>query len=132
VGLDGAAAVGGLGGDEGVATLWRQKPVDRAVHGGAFSGRGAVNGLPSGSRTIHGRNLLHHHSSRHRAAGLPDCPTTGLPAYRVECLLGRVLGLRWPFGAVLPTFIGAMIKGLSAFLHLVAWPAIERLRAKVF
>jgi len=53
-----------------------------------------------------------------------------LPGYRAECLLGWVLGMSWTFGAVLPTFIGTLIVGLSALLHLVAWPAIKRLWLK--
>ena len=49
-----------------------------------------------------------------------------LPGYRAECLLGWVLGMSWTFGAVLPTFIGTLIVGLSALLHLMAWPELKR------
>ena len=53
-----------------------------------------------------------------------------LPGYRAECLLGWVLGMSWTFGALLPSFIGVIIVGLSALVHLVAWPGLKRLWPK--
>jgi len=49
-----------------------------------------------------------------------------LPGYRAECLLGWVLGMSWTLGALLPIFIGTGVCLVSAFVHLVAWPALKR------
>jgi hypothetical protein len=45
-----------------------------------------------------------------------------LPVYRVECLLGFVLGMTFTFGAVLPTFIGSVIAAISAAVHFLVYP----------
>lgn len=51
--------------------------------------------------------------------------------YRVEYLLGFVLGMALTFGALLPTVIGGAIALMSAALWLGAWPLLGRVAAKV-
>ncbi|OHE83061.1 MAG: hypothetical protein A2579_02915 [Lysobacterales bacterium RIFOXYD1_FULL_69_11] len=46
--------------------------------------------------------------------------------YRVEYLLGFVLGMAFTFGALLPTLIGGCIALLSAAVWLGAWPLLRR------
>lgn len=52
-----------------------------------------------------------------------------LPIYRAECLLGFVLGMSVVFGAMIPIVFGSLLAALSAFVHLVLWPALLRLGA---
>ena len=47
-----------------------------------------------------------------------------LPIYRVECLLGFVIGMTFTFGGVLPTGIGAILLAISAVLYLLVRPGI--------
>ena len=47
-------------------------------------------------------------------------------AYRVEYLLGFVLGMAFTFGAVLPALIGGCIALLSAAVWLGVWPLLSR------
>ena len=47
-------------------------------------------------------------------------------AYRVEYLLGFVLGMAFTFGALLPTLIGGCIALLSAAVWLGLWPLLAR------
>lgn len=49
-----------------------------------------------------------------------------LPGYRAERVLGFVLGMLFTFGAVLPTAVASVIAGVSALLHLGAWPLLSR------
>ena len=42
-----------------------------------------------------------------------------LPVYRVEALLGFVLGMTFTFGAVLPLIVGTLVATLSATLHFL-------------
>ncbi len=42
-----------------------------------------------------------------------------LPVYRVEMLLGFVLGMTFTFGAVLPLIVGTLVATLSATLHFL-------------
>ena len=42
-----------------------------------------------------------------------------LPVYRVEALLGFVLGMTFTFGAVLPLIVGTLVATLSAILHFL-------------
>lgn len=49
-----------------------------------------------------------------------------LPVYRAECVLGFALGMTFTIGAVLPTFIGAIIAAVSAILHLCLYPYVLR------
>jgi hypothetical protein len=49
-----------------------------------------------------------------------------LPVCRAECWLGLVLGMGFTFGAVIPTFIGAVIALLSALVHLGLKPVALR------
>lgn len=51
--------------------------------------------------------------------------------YRVEYLLGFVLGMALTFGALLPTLIGGGIALLSAAVWLGVWPLLGRAAAKV-
>ncbi|GHA78923.1 hypothetical protein [Cognatilysobacter bugurensis] len=44
--------------------------------------------------------------------------------YRIECLLGFVLGMAFTFGALLPTLIGGFIALLSAAACFGAWPLV--------
>ncbi len=50
-----------------------------------------------------------------------------LPIFRAEYLLGFILGMTFTFGAVLPTFIGAIVATLSALVHLLIIPGLIRL-----
>ena len=50
--------------------------------------------------------------------------------YRVEYLLGFVLGMAFTFGALLPTLIGGCIALLSAAVWLGVWPLLARLLRK--
>jgi hypothetical protein len=51
-------------------------------------------------------------------------------AYRVEYLLGFVLGMSFTFGAMLPTLIGGCIALVSTVAWLAAWPVLGRALAK--
>lgn len=51
--------------------------------------------------------------------------------YRIEYLLGFVLGMAFTFGALLPTLIGGCIALLSAAVWLGAWPLLGRVVAKM-
>lgn len=46
--------------------------------------------------------------------------------YRIEYLLGFVLGMAFTFGALLPTVIGGCIALLSASVWLGVWPLLRR------
>jgi len=51
-----------------------------------------------------------------------------LPAHHAESLFGFVLGMSWTFGALLPTFIGGVLAGLSWALRSFArraWHAVR-------
>lgn len=48
-------------------------------------------------------------------------------AYRVEYLLGFVLGMAWTFGALIPTIIGGGIALGSAAVWFGPWRAVRRL-----
>ena len=50
--------------------------------------------------------------------------------YRVEYLLGFVLGMAVTFGALLPTLIGGCIALLSAVVWLGVWPLLARMLRK--
>ncbi|MFP7722360.1 hypothetical protein [Lysobacter sp. A3-1-A15] len=52
-------------------------------------------------------------------------------AYRIEYLLGFVLGMAFTFGALLPTLIGGCIALLSAAVWLSVWPLLARVLRKV-
>lgn len=52
-----------------------------------------------------------------------------LPIFRAEYLLGFILGMTFTFGAVLPTFIGAIVASLSGLVHLLMIPSLGRLLA---
>lgn len=52
-------------------------------------------------------------------------------AYRIEYLLGFVLGMAFTFGALLPTLIGGCIALLSAAVWLGVWPLLRRVLRKV-
>lgn len=49
-----------------------------------------------------------------------------LRAYRVEYLLGFVLGMAWTFGALIPTIIGGAIAVASAMVWFGLWRAVRR------
>lgn len=53
-----------------------------------------------------------------------------LPIYRAEYVLGFVLGLTYTFGAVLPTFIAAVIATISGALHLTVRRGFDWLMAR--
>ena len=46
------------------------------------------------------------------------------PIYRVECLLGFVIGMTFTFGGVLPTGIGSILLAISAVLYLLVRPGL--------
>lgn len=48
-------------------------------------------------------------------------------AYRVECLLGFVLGMAYTFGAILPTLIGGSIALVSAVAWFGVYPLAKKL-----
>lgn len=48
-----------------------------------------------------------------------------LPVFRVECLLGFILGMTFTFGAVLPTIIGSLIAALSALSYFGVRPVFR-------
>lgn len=50
--------------------------------------------------------------------------------YRVEYLLGFVLGMAFTFGALLPTLIGGCIALLSAAVWMGVWPLLARVLRK--
>lgn len=50
-----------------------------------------------------------------------------LPIHRAEYVLGFVLGMTYTFGAVLPTFIAALLSIVTALLYLVLRPFVLRL-----
>ena len=46
------------------------------------------------------------------------------PIYRVECMLGFVIGMTFTFGTVLPTAIGLILVLIGSFLYLFVRPII--------
>ena len=54
-----------------------------------------------------------------------------LPIYRVEFLLGFVMGMTYTFGAILPTFIGSVIVGISYMAHKFVYPFVLKMYKKM-
>lgn len=50
-----------------------------------------------------------------------------LPIYRVEFLLGFVMGMTYTFGAILPTFIGSFLVGISYIAHKLVYPFVLKI-----
>jgi hypothetical protein len=48
------------------------------------------------------------------------------PGYRAECGLGLMLGMFVIFGPVIPTLIGGVLTAISAILHRLLWPLLQR------
>ena len=54
-----------------------------------------------------------------------------LPIFRAEFLLGFVIGMTYTFGAILPTFIGSVIVGISFVAHKFVYPFVLKMYRKV-
>lgn len=47
-----------------------------------------------------------------------------LPVFRIECIVGFILGMTFTFGAVLPSIIGSLLAGVSALTYYCVRPAL--------
>ena len=50
-----------------------------------------------------------------------------IPIYRIEFLLGFVMGMTYTFGAILPTFIGSLFVGISYIAHKFVYPFVLKM-----
>ncbi len=48
-----------------------------------------------------------------------------LPIFRIECVLGFILGMTFTFGAVLPSIIGSLIAAVSAMSYFGVRPVLR-------